>query len=146
MTRITRISLHGFKSFAHKTQVPFDTKYNCVLGPNGSGKSNIGDALCFVLGRLSAKSMRAEKASHLIFNGGKNKKPADAGTVQIVFSNTEKTFPLDEKEVVVERTITKKSNSIYKVNGKTKTRTELLDLLSLARINPEVPFSSLFCR
>ncbi|MBS3169684.1 chromosome segregation protein SMC [Candidatus Woesearchaeota archaeon] len=137
MTRINRISIQGFKSFAHKTEIPLGEEYNCILGPNGSGKSNIGDALCFVLGRLSAKSMRAEKASHLIFNGGKNKKPADAGTVQIVFSNTEKTFPLDEKEVVVERTITKKSNSIYKVNGKTKTRTELLDLLSLARINPD---------
>ncbi|MBI4152233.1 chromosome segregation protein SMC [Candidatus Woesearchaeota archaeon] len=137
MTRINRISIQGFKSFAHKTEIPLGEEYNCILGPNGSGKSNIGDALCFVLGRLSAKSMRAEKASHLIFNGGKSKKPADAGTVQIAFSNTEKTFPLDEKEVVVERTITKKSNSIYKVNGKTKTRTELLDLLSLARINPD---------
>ncbi|MDO8510787.1 MAG: AAA family ATPase, partial [Nanoarchaeota archaeon] len=58
MTIINRISIHGFKSFAHKTDVPLDGKYNCILGPNGSGKSNVGDALCFVLGRLSAKSMR----------------------------------------------------------------------------------------
>lgn len=137
MTRINRITIQGFKSFAHKTDIPLEGKYNCILGPNGSGKSNIGDALCFVLGRLSAKSMRAEKASNLIFNGGKNKKPAVAGTVQIAFSNTEKTFPLEDKEVVVERTITKKGNSIYRVNGKTKTRTEILDLLSLARINPD---------
>ncbi|MBI4152002.1 chromosome segregation protein SMC [Candidatus Woesearchaeota archaeon] len=137
MTRVNRISIQGFKSFAHKTEIPLEGKYNCILGPNGSGKSNIGDALCFVLGRLSAKSMRAEKAANLIFNGAKNKKPASAGTVQIAFSNQEKTFPIDEKEVVVERTITKKGNSIYKVNGKTKTRTEILDLLSLARINPD---------
>ncbi|MBI2102892.1 chromosome segregation protein SMC [Candidatus Woesearchaeota archaeon] len=137
MTRINRITIQGFKSFAHKTEIPLEGKYNCILGPNGSGKSNIGDALCFVLGRLSAKSMRAEKASNLIFNGGKNKKPAGAGTVQIAFSNTEKTFPLVDKEIVVERTITKKGSSVYRVNGKTKTRTEILDLLSLARINPD---------
>ena len=69
MTKINHLKIHGFKSFAHKTEIPFDDKFNCVLGPNGSGKSNIGDALCFVLGRLSAKSMRAEKAANLIFNG-----------------------------------------------------------------------------
>ncbi len=137
MTKINSITIQGFKSFAHKTEIPFESKYNCILGPNGSGKSNIGDALCFVLGRLSAKSLRAEKTSNLIFNGAKNKKPATTGSVQIAFSNTEKTFPLDNKEVVVERIITKKGNSIYKVNGKTRTRTEILDLLSLARINPD---------
>ncbi len=137
MTKINSITIQGFKSFAHKTEIPFESKYNCILGPNGSGKSNIGDALCFVLGRLSAKSLRAEKGSNLIFNGGKNKKPALLGSVQIAFSNTEKTFPLNDKEVVIERTITKKGNSIYKVNGKTKTRTEIIDLLSLARINPD---------
>ena len=112
MTKINSITIQGFKSFAHKTEIPFESKYNCILGPNGSGKSNIGDALCFVLGRLSAKSLRAEKTSNLIFNGAKNKKPATTGSVQIAFSNTEKTFPLEDKEVVVERIITKKGNSI----------------------------------
>ncbi len=137
MTKINSITIQGFKSFAHKTEIPFEGKYNCILGPNGSGKSNIGDALCFVLGRLSAKSLRAEKTSNLIFNGAKNKKPAPSGSVQIAFSNTEKTFPIDDKEVVIERIITKKGSSIYKVNGKTRTRTEIIDLLSLARINPD---------
>ena len=137
MTKINSISIHGFKSFAHKTEIPFEDKFNCILGPNGSGKSNIGDAICFVLGRLSAKSMRAEKAANLIFNGGKDKRPAAAGTVEIAFSNEHKTFPLDAKEIVIERTITKTGNSIYRVNGKKKTRTEVLDLLALAKINPE---------
>ena len=137
MTRITRISLHGFKSFAHKTQVPFDTKYNCVLGPNGSGKSNIGDALCFVLGRLSAKSLRAEKTSHLIFNGAKSKKPSSAATVEIAFDNTQKIFPEDAKEVVISRTVTTKGTSVYRVNGKKRSRTEVLDLLAIAKINPD---------
>ncbi|PIN74033.1 chromosome segregation protein SMC [Candidatus Woesearchaeota archaeon CG10_big_fil_rev_8_21_14_0_10_45_16] len=137
MTRINRITIHGFKSFAHKTDIPFEGEFNCILGANGSGKSNIGDSLCFVLGKLSAKSMRAEKASNLIFNGGKSKKPADQGTVEIAFSNENKIFPLEEKEVVVSRTIKKDGGSAYRVNGKKITRTEILDLLSHAKINPD---------
>ena len=85
MTKINRVTLHGFKSFAHKTEVPFEQKFNCILGPNGSGKSNLGDALCFVLGRISAKSMRAEKAANLIFNGGKKKQPSANASVEISF-------------------------------------------------------------
>lgn len=137
MTKINHLKIHGFKSFAHKTEIPFDDKFNCVLGPNGSGKSNIGDALCFVLGRLSAKSMRAEKAANLIFNGGKNKKPASSGTVEIGFDNSKRIFPLKNEEVVISRTITKSGNSIYRVNNEKKTRTEIIDLLAHAKINPD---------
>ncbi|MDP3733983.1 MAG: chromosome segregation protein SMC [Nanoarchaeota archaeon] len=137
MTKINRITIHGFKSFAHKTEIPFTDKFNCILGPNGSGKSNIGDSICFVLGRLSAKSMRAEKAANLIFNGGKDKKPATAGTVEMVFSNENKVFPEKADEVAISRTITMSGNSIYRINGAKKTRTEVLDFLSLAKINPE---------
>ena len=137
MTKINRLTIHGFKSFAYKTEIPFDNKFNCILGPNGSGKSNIGDSLCFVLGRLSAKSMRAEKAANLVFNGGKDKKPATEGTVEMVFDNSQKVFPLDAPEISISRTIEKDSNSTYRINGKKKTRTEILDLLSVAKINPD---------
>jgi chromosome segregation protein len=137
MTKINRIMIHGFKSFAHKTDVPFADEFNCILGPNGSGKSNIGDALCFVLGRLSAKSMRAEKAANLIFNGGKNKKPAQAGSVEIEFCNKNKVFPMEEDAVTINRTIKKSGSSVYRVNDKKKTRTEIVDLLSIARVNPD---------
>ena len=137
MTKINRLSIHGFKSFAHKTDVLFDDQFNCILGPNGSGKSNVGDAICFVLGRLSAKSMRAEKAANLIFNGGKKKKASDKGTVEIAFCNKKQIFPKDEEEIVVARTITKAGSSIYRINGKKHTRTEVLDLMSSAKINPE---------
>ena len=137
MTKINRVTIQGFKSFAHKTDILFKDQFNCILGPNGSGKSNIGDALCFVLGRLSAKSMRAEKAANLIFNGGKSKQPAGSGSVEIAFSNEKKIFPLDEKEVVISRIISKDGSSAYRVNGKKQTRTEIVDLLSLARVNPE---------
>src|SRR3989344_540755 len=137
MTKINRIAIHGFKSFAHKTEIPFDNKFNVVLGPNGAGKSNVGDAICFVLGRLSAKSMRAEKASNLIFNGGKNKKPATSASVEIAFDNSTKIFPHQDKEIVVNRTINKDGGSTYRINGKKMTRTEVLDMLSAARINPD---------
>ena len=136
MTKINYITIHGFKSFANKTHIPFDKDFNCILGPNGSGKSNIGDALCFVLGRISAKSMRAEKAANLIFNGGISKKPHTSGTVEISFCNESKIFPIDEKEIVIGRTITKSGSSIYRINGKKRTRTEIIDTMSSARINP----------
>ena len=137
MTLITRISIAGFKSFAQKTDIEFSTTYNCILGPNGSGKSNIGDAICFVLGRLSAKSMRVEKASNLIFNGGKNKKAAIMGRVEIAFSNDNKEFPVEDKEVVVSREISSAGGSTYRINDKKVTRTEIVDLLGIARINPD---------
>lgn len=136
MTKINHITIQGFKSFAHKTEIPFSNEFNCILGPNGSGKSNIGDALCFVLGRISAKSLRAEKAANLIFNGGKNKKPASSGIVEIAFCNESKVFPLPEKEVMINRSISKDGTSTYRVNGKKLTRTEVIDLLSYAKINP----------
>ena len=103
MTVINRITIYGFKSFAHKTDILFDGKYNCILVLNGSGKSNVGDALCFVLYWLSAKSLRAEKAANLIFNGGKDKKPASGAYVEIAFDNKSKIFPLNAEEVVVTR-------------------------------------------
>ena len=97
MTKINRITIHGFKSFAHKTEVPLDNAFNCILGPNGSGKSNLSDAICFVLGRLSTKSMRVEKAANLIFNGGKKKQPASSAHVAIAKSGEVDTC-VDERD------------------------------------------------
>lgn len=137
MTKIVRMSMQGFKSFANKTNIEFGDQYNCILGPNGSGKSNVGDALCFVLGRLSAKAMRAEKAANLIFNGGKNKTPSSKGVVEIEFDNSEDDFKGQPESVVISRTITKKGTSIYKINEKKVTRTQIVDLLAGAHVNPD---------
>ncbi|MEK6921718.1 MAG: AAA family ATPase, partial [Nanoarchaeota archaeon] len=137
MTRINRMVLRGFKSFGEKTDLVFDKKYNVVLGPNGSGKSNIGDALCFVLGKGSAKGLRAEKSANLIYNGGKSKKPAKEGEVSIYFDNSSKIFPHDTPEVKLTRLIRENGQSIYKINEERKTRQEMLELLSLADINPD---------
>ncbi len=129
--------MRGFKSFGEKTELVFNSNYNCVLGPNGSGKSNIGDALCFVLGKGSAKGMRAEKSSHLIYNGGKSKKPAKEGEVSIYFDNTNKIFPIDVEEIKITRIIRENGQSIYKINEQRKIRQEIVELLNTAMIDPD---------
>ncbi|MFC1801335.1 AAA family ATPase [Nanoarchaeota archaeon] len=136
MTKINKIQIQGFKSFAAKTEILLGDKFNCILGPNGSGKSNVLDALCFVLGRLGSKSLRAEKSVNLIYNGGKKAKPSKQGEVHIYFDNQSKIFPVEEDEVKVSRIIRKTGQSKYKINGKTRTRNEVLDVLGRARIDP----------
>ncbi|MBI2136624.1 chromosome segregation protein SMC [Candidatus Woesearchaeota archaeon] len=137
MTKINKMVLHGFKSFAKRTELLFGERFNCILGPNGSGKSNIGDALCFVLGRSSAKALRAEKSSNLIYNGGKAKKPASFGEVSIHFDNSKKSFPVEDQEIKVTRIVKQSGQSAYKINDKIKTRNEIVELLSAAKINPD---------
>ena len=109
---------------------------NVIVGPNGSGKSNITDALCFVLGRLSIKSIRAAKAANLIFSGNKEYKGAQEASVELVFDNSDKTFGVDASELTIKRVVRKNGQSIYKINGQTKTRQDLLELLAQGGIDP----------
>lgn len=137
MTKITRLIMKGFKSFAKHTELSFGDDFNCVLGPNGSGKSNILDALVFVLGRRNAKTMRAEKSSNLIYNGGKTKKPAKEAMVTIGFDNSQHEFPVEEKEVLLSRVVKQNGTSKYLINDKTVTRTDFVSFLQHARIDPD---------
>ena len=139
MPYIKKLYLDGFKSFAKPTTIIFEKGLNCIVGPNGSGKSNLVEAICFVLGRLKVKSLRASKASNLIYHGGTNDKPAKTATVSIVFDNSDNVFVLPEpcKEVEITRIVRRDGTSIYKINGKTKTRQEVLELLAQAGIDPE---------
>lgn len=137
MTKINKLLLRGFKSFANKTELVFGNDFNVVLGPNGSGKSNILDAITFVLGRSSSKAMRAEKSANLIYNGGKSKKPSNEAEVSISFSNEENEFPTPEKEIKITRIVKKNGQSTYKINDKKRTRQQVLDLMSMAKIDPE---------
>ncbi|UCD20978.1 MAG: chromosome segregation protein SMC [archaeon] len=136
MPHIKKLHMHGFKSFAKPTEVLFENGMNIVVGPNGSGKSNVVDAICFVLGRLSAKSMRASKSAHLIYNGGKHEKPASAAKVSLVFDNTDRGFSLDANDVEVSRHVKRDGASTYKINNEIKTRQEVLELLAQAGIDP----------
>jgi len=136
MAHIKKLVMKGFKSFARQTEVPFDRNLSVIIGPNGSGKSNITDALCFVLGRLSVKSMRAERAANLIYNGGKEERPFNEAAVEIVFDNSENEFAIASNEVRVERIVRRNGISVYKINGETKTRQEIIELLAQGGIDP----------
>jgi len=128
--------MQGFKSFVKKTEIPISPGINVVLGPNGSGKSNVSDALCFVLGRLSIKSMRAARAKNLIFMGSKSAPPAKEAMVEITFDNSDGTFTSDGKEISIKRIVRRTGQSIYKINGETRTRQDVLTLLAQGGIDP----------
>ncbi len=134
---IKRLELEGFKSFDKRLSIPLSKGFTAVVGPNGSGKSNISDAICFVLGKTSAKSMRAGKLTQLIFNGGKGKKPAAKTEVALILDNSSKKLPYDEDEVCISRRLTQKGTMSYRINGKKVTRAELVDLLSFSGFDPE---------
>jgi len=137
MTTIEKIKIHGFKSFAKPTEISLEKSFSVFLGPNGSGKSNVADSICFVLGRLSSKSMRVEKASHLIYNGGKKNNPSKSAEVSIFFENSTKQFPIKTDKVKVTRIVNQSGNSIYKINDETRTRQQVLELLAAAKIDPD---------
>lgn len=136
MAYIKKLAMQGFKSFPRKTELPFTQGINVILGPNGSGKSNIPDALCFVLGRLSIKSIRAAKASNLIFMGTKIASPAKEAIVEVVFDNSDKAFSIDKDEVSIKRVVKRNGQSMYKIGDEVKTRQEVLSLLAQAGIDP----------
>ncbi|MBI4168009.1 MAG: chromosome segregation protein SMC [Candidatus Aenigmarchaeota archaeon] len=137
MVRLDRITMQGFKSFANRITIPFPSGFNVICGPNGAGKSNCVDGLLFVLGTTSARSIRAQKLQNLIFNGARDKKPADFCEVSIYIDNSDGKIPGDEKEVKITRRITRSGISIYKLNGRTVTRAKILDILSYANLSTE---------
>jgi chromosome segregation protein len=138
MSYIKRLKLKGFKSFANSTILTFEEGFNTVVGANGSGKSNVFDAMCFVLGRMSSKELRTEKLGNLVFNGGKNLKPAKQAEVSIYLSNNEKELlNIDLDEVKVTRIVTKEGKSKYLLNNQKSTRTEIVEVLHRADINPD---------
>ena len=135
MVHIKEIKLKGFKSFGTDSAVKFDTRFNCLIGPNGSGKSNIIDAILFVLGTRSSKSIRADSLKDLLYSGTGGNKPAEDAYVEIIFDNSDFGIPIPEPEISVLRQINKSGQSTYKLNNKRLTRTEILDKLKLAGID-----------
>jgi len=116
------LELTGFKSFADKTRFEFPAGITVVVGPNGSGKSNIVDAIKWVLGEQSAKSLRGKEMSDVIFKGssGTNaRRPANSATATIVLDNSERPFSFDADEVHVSRRVYRSGESEYLINGET---------------------------
>jgi chromosome segregation protein len=136
MPFVKEIVVHGFKSFARETRIPFRNTMNVIVGPNGSGKSNVTDAICFVLGRMGSKSMRAKRLSNLIFAGTDKYKPAQEASVEMIFDNSDKGFSLTDPEISIKRILRRNGAGVYKINGEIKTRQEVLELLAQAGIDP----------
>mgnify|MGYP001558397036 CR=1 FL=1 len=99
--------------------------------------SNVADLITFVLGKSSAKSMRAEKTANLIYNGCKDSKPFKEAEATVVFDNNDGLFPLSEKEVAITRIVRQNGNSLYMINNKKMTRQHVVDFLSASSIDPD---------
>ncbi len=125
---LKRLELQGFKSFADKTILEFMPGITTVIGPNGSGKSNISDAIRWVLGEQSVKSLRGDKSSDIIFAGTQNRKSLGFAEASIVFDNTDGKLPIEYQEVTVTRKIYRTGETGYYIN---KTPCRLKDVLEL---------------
>ena len=125
---LKRLELQGFKSFADKTKLEFMPGITTVIGPNGSGKSNISDAIRWVLGEQSMKSLRGSKTEDIIFAGTQNRKSLGFAEASIVIDNSEGKLPIEYTEVTVTRRIYRNGESGYFIN---KTPCRLKDVLEL---------------
>jgi chromosome segregation protein len=128
------IELVGFKSFAKKAVLNFNTPISSIVGPNGSGKSNVAEAFRFVLGEQSIKSLRGKRVEDLIFNGGKDSARANRASAKVVFDNTRRVFNIDFDEVSLERVIHRDSVSEYFINGSAVRLKDIIELLASAHI------------
>ena len=128
------IELTGFKSFAKKAVLNFNTPISSIVGPNGSGKSNVAEAFRFVLGEQSIKSLRGKRVEDLIFNGGKDAPRANRASAKVVFDNSRRMFNIDFDEVSIERVIHRDSVSEYFINGSAVRLKDIIELLSSAHI------------
>ena len=115
--RLKKIELQGFKSFADKTEIVFLDGVTTIVGPNGSGKSNISDALKWVLGEQSVKTLRGSKMEDVIFAGTQARKKVGFAEVSMYLDNTDGTLPVEYKEVVVTRRVYRTGESTYLINN-----------------------------
>ena len=141
-TKIKKVSCKGFKSFQRKTSVPFYEGLTAIVGENGSGKSNIVDALSFVFGKRSS-SLRAEKLTQLIFNGGENRSEADFAKVTVTLDNSSGVFDEfledeeEAEEITVGRKITQAGSSMYKFQGHNVKASKIDEMARKANIDPD---------
>ncbi len=138
---LKRIRTRNFKSFSGVTEIPFAAGFTGIAGPNGMGKSNIADAVLFVLGPTSSKALRADRLTHLLFNGGSSKKAATECEVALLFDNKDRMLPVDSDEVELSRYVKIAHSdpdgyySYFYVNGRRSTQGELDNVLAHARLS-----------
>ncbi|PCI28209.1 hypothetical protein COB55_04255 [Candidatus Wolfebacteria bacterium] len=132
--RLKSLELSGFKSFAKKGDLHFDTPITAIVGPNGSGKSNIAEGFRFALGEQSIKSLRGKKGEDLIFNGAKNSPKANRASVKVIFDNKDRLFNIDFDEVIVERIVHRDGSNDYFINKSAVRLKDIGEMLAAANI------------
>jgi len=139
LVHIEKLVCKGFKSFGRDSvTIKFNPGFTCIVGPNGSGKSNVIDAILFVLGQLSAKTLRATVFSDLLYSPPKPNMPPKAkeATVELHFNNTDRRLQVDADRVVIERELDDTGKSVCRINNKTVTRGAVIDVLGAIGVDP----------
>jgi len=139
LVHIEKLVCKGFKSFGRESvSIKLNPGFTCIVGPNGSGKSNVVDAILFVLGQLSAKTLRATVFSDLLYSPPKPNMPpkAKSAVVELHFDNKDRELQIDTDRVVIERQLDDTGKSVCRINGKVVTRTAVLDVLGAIGVDP----------
>jgi len=130
MTRLQALELFGFKSFADRTRFEFPDGITVVVGPNGSGKSNVVDAIKWVLGEQSVRSLRGKEMTDVIFAGSQSRKPLNYAEVSLIFDNAAGELPVRAAEVQITRRVQRSGESEYLINGETSRLRDIRELFS----------------
>ena len=134
MSRLKELRLHGFKSFADPTRFVFEPGVNAVIGPNGSGKSNMADAVRWVLGEQSNRSLRTRRADDVIFAGSEQRRPQGMAEAVLTLDNADGWLPVDFAEVSIGRRAYRSGESEYLVNGARARLRDVVGLLGEGRL------------
>ncbi|OHA58270.1 MAG: hypothetical protein A2571_03375 [Candidatus Vogelbacteria bacterium RIFOXYD1_FULL_44_32] len=134
--RLLSLELSGFKSFAKKTTLLFESQVTSIVGPNGSGKSNVAEAFRWVLGEQSLKSLRGKRGEDLIFNGGGGHSQQSKASATVVFDNRDKRLAFDFDEVAITRSVYRDGTNEYKINNSVVRLKDVLELLSGVSLGP----------
>ncbi|MBM4023211.1 MAG: hypothetical protein FJ284_13430, partial [Planctomycetes bacterium] len=130
MTRLQSLELFGFKSFADRTRFEFPAGVTAVVGPNGSGKSNVVDAIKWVLGEQSARSLRGKEMTDVIFSGSTARKPLNMAEVSLIFDNRDRELPVSADEVQIMRRVYRSGESEYLLNGEPSRLKDIREVFS----------------
>ncbi len=122
------IKAYGFKSFADKTEINLGKNINGIVGPNGSGKSNVVDAVRWVLGEQSIKSLRGDNSTDVIFSGSKSRKALNSASVTLIFDNTDKQIPINFTDVAIKKVMYRTGETEYYLNNE---KCRLKDITSI---------------
>ena len=132
---LKKIEITGFKSFANKTVLDFPRGVTAIVGPNGSGKSNVADAVRWVLGEQSMKSLRGKKSEDIIFTGTDKKAKMSVAVVSLFLDNKDKKIPIDYEEVVITRKLFRNGESEYLINKSKVRLSDIVDLLTSSGVS-----------